>query len=187
MVSAVATLDFEPRRGKARLRAEIAAELVTVGGRQKISLIDLSETGARLRMVDSEPLGRGILKWMDFEAFGSVVRRYGEDIGLQFEHPIELAWVLDTREWLSIRPRAKDELRHFAKEWVRGRAAPGERGPIFGTRGQASASDLDEIAPSIEPVRLRRRTAMDWCRAALPFAIGGVVLGIIGGFWSVYY
>ena len=186
MVAAAVNLDFEPRRGKARLRAGIAAELVSVNGRQKVSLVDLSQTGARLRVHDSEPLGRGVLKWMDFEAFGSVVRREGKDIGLQFEYPIDLAWVLDTKEWLSVRPRGKDEVREFARDWVHGHAAATARRTIFGTRGRASAILSEIVVPSQGP-RQPNRTAIEWCRAGMPFAFGGVLLGMIAGFWSIYY
>ena len=187
MAATAANLDFHPRRGKARLRLGIPAAFITVNGRQEISLLDLSQSGARLRVDDSEPVGRGILKWMDFEAFGSVVRRNGKDIGLQFEEPIESDWVLDTKEWLPEVPRAKDELRQFARDWVRGRAPRKERTQTFGTRGQASARHPVIIAPGPDLVLMARPTAIDWCRAGAPFIFGGVLLGAIAGFCSSYF
>lgn len=69
--SAHRDLDFKPRRGKPRLRAGVPAVLITMNGRQVVSLLDLSESGAGLVVKDGWRLNGGVLKWMDYEESGS--------------------------------------------------------------------------------------------------------------------
>ena len=62
MATTAENFDFKPRRGKARLRTGIPAALVTMDGRQELSLVDLSESGARLALreaASSVNLSRG--------------------------------------------------------------------------------------------------------------------------------
>lgn len=180
MTAAAACVDFAPRRGNSRLRVGIPAAFETVNGQQTITLVDLSQSGARLQIHDSEPVGRGVLKWVGFEAFGTVVRREGNEIGLQFETPLEPAWVLYTKEWLSARPSAKDELRHFAQDWVSGGAAPG---PTFGTQAPRAPARPDMVARAPGKERTRHRMG-EWYRAGRPFVLGGALLGAIAGYCS---
>lgn len=62
MASAARDLDFKHRQGKARLRAGVPAVLTTMNGRQVVSLLDLSESGAGLVVEDGWRLNGGVLK-----------------------------------------------------------------------------------------------------------------------------
>lgn len=172
--------DFQPRRGKARLRLGIPADLTTVHGRHQVSLLDLSESGARLQC-SAARIGDGVLQWMGYEAFGSVVWRAGEEVGLQFDEPIEHAWLLDTRQWLPVIAQDEDGLRRFAREWVKGSDAQKARAQTRGRRAQSlPALAADEPAKDWQ----RRLVVMNWLRAGKPFILGGIVVGIIGGYLS---
>ena len=120
MASTAIALDHQPRRSKARLRTGIPAALTTMDGRQEISLVDLSESGAGLVVRDAWRINGGVLKWMDYEVYGTVVRRGDKDIGLRFEEPIDPDWVLETRKWLPALADDKAEIRRFARDWVKG-------------------------------------------------------------------
>lgn len=184
MVSTAVTRDFPPRRGKARLRLGIPALLVTVNGQQEISLLDLSQSGARLSVRGAEPIGSCILKWMDYEAFGVVAWRAGHEMGLQFDAPIQSDWLLDTREWLPALAKGGDEIRRFARDWVRGGAAAKPRGQSFGRPNQASASRAKATLIAHDEIPTRRQAVIDWLRAGRPFIVGGVVVGVAAGYWS---
>jgi hypothetical protein len=147
--------EHKPRRGKARLRTGVPAVLTTMNGGQVVSLVDLSESGAGLVVKDGWRLNGGVLKWMDYEVYGKVVRRSGDNIGLRFEEPIDAAWVLETRAWLPKLRRAADPFRGSAKtaELVReslpgGPRVPGVSGSKYGaTAGQVTALSARAGAP----------------------------------------
>jgi hypothetical protein len=147
--------EHKPRRGKARLRTGVPAVFTTMNGRQVVSLVDLSESGAGLVVKDSWRLNGGVLKWMDYEVYGKVVRRSGDNIGLLFDEPINAAWVLETRAWLPRLRRATDPFRGSAKtaeligDSLPGRTqVPGVSGSKYGvTAGQATALSVRVGAP----------------------------------------
>ena len=178
MVSAALNWDFHPRRKNARLRMGIPASLVTIDGREQITLLDLSQTGARLCLSRSARLSNGVLKWLGFEAFGSAVWRDETVVGLQFDEPIALDWLLDTRAKL---PSCLDEdadVRSFARAWVNG-----------------SVEAKDQVPASKLPARTVPHRAMGassrlltldsgWDRAGTPFVIGGILFGLVAGYIS---
>ena len=168
--------DFQPRRGKARLRTGIPAALVTMDGRQEISLVDLSESGAGLVVRDGWRINGGVLKWMDYEVYGTVVRRGDKDIGLRFEEPIGQAWVLNTRQWLPALADGRAELRRFAREWVKGGEPQKER-----TRISDMAATRYGAAQAVSS------GAGEWLRAGAPFLLGGAVFGAVAGYWSILF
>jgi hypothetical protein len=172
MLTTADTIDHMPRRGKARLRTGIPAALVTMDGRQEISLVDLSESGAGLVVKDGWRINGGVLKWMDYEVYGSVVRRGDKDIGLQFEEPIEHDWVLNTRQWLPALGDEKAEMRRFARDWVKG-GAP-----------QKEPARISEMAAP--RYSLAGSQPGGWLRSGVPILLGGAVLGLIAGYWSVF-
>jgi hypothetical protein len=174
MASAAIDLDHKPRRGKARLRTGIPAALVTMDGRQDITLVDLSETGAGILVADPGHIAGGVLQWMGYEVYGAVVRRVGEDVGLQFDAPIDPAWVLETRAWLPELTDEKGRLRRFAKEWVGGTPVKAE--PIRISRMQAPRYGSESPPDSV---------AKAWLRAGLPFVLAGLLIGVMAGLVSV--
>lgn len=176
MASTAETLDFQPRRGKARLRTGIPAALVTMEGRQEISLVDLSESGAGILVGDPGPIAGGVLKWMDYEVYGTVVRRVGEDVGLRFEEPIDMAWVLDTRAWLPALVDSKGQLRRFARDWV------------DGTPPQIDRARISAMLAPKYGVDIASQSALKaWLRAGVPFILAGVLLGVIAGLGSTFF
>lgn len=173
MASAAIDLDHKPRRAKARLRTGIPAALVTLNGRQEITLVDLSETGAGILVDDPGHIAGGVLQWMGYEVYGAVVRRVGQDVGLQFDAPIDPAWVLDTRAWLPELTDDKGQLRRFARDWVGGDGEPAERAKISGMTSTKYGSG----APPYPALKA-------WLRAGVPFTLAGVLLGAIAGLAS---
>ena len=178
MATLAANFDFRPRRRKARLRVGIPASLVTLDGRQDISLVDLSETGARLKVDDPDKIGSGVLNWLGFEAFGSVVWRRGHTVGVHFDSPIDHDWVLSTREWLPRLPTSKEELKRFARDWVNGVPPRRDRARIAGI------PSAKYYAGKVEKKRVAPR---EWLRLAQPFVFGGVTLGLIVGYFSIRF
>lgn len=176
MASAAIDLEFKPRRGKARLRTGIPAALVTMDGRQEISLVDLSESGAGILVADPGHIAGGVLQWMDYEVYGAVVRRVGKDVGLQFDEPIDPAWVLDTRMWLPELTDSKGQLRRFARDWVAGGAPQTERAQISGM----PSSKYGTGGPPHSALKA-------WLRAGVPFVLAGALVGVIAGLASTFF
>lgn len=170
-MASAANLEHKPRRGKARLRAGVPAVLTTMNGRQVVSLVDLSESGAGLVVKDGWRLNGGVLKWMDYEVYGKVVRRSADHIGLLFDEPIDAAWVLETRAWLPKLRRAADPFRGSAKtaelggENMSGRArVPGVSGSKYGVIAGPSPAHS--------------------ARAVTPLLVGALIVGIAVGYAS---
>ena len=111
------------RRGYARLRLSMDAAILTLDGRRPVTLLDLSQSGARLLLQEHYRLDQAVLYWMDFEAFGEGVWQSGRERGLAFEEPISEATVLATRQWQPREEalRSKAASRQFARNWVSGR------------------------------------------------------------------
>jgi len=175
-----AEADFQPRRGKARLRLGIPADLLTLHGRTRVTLLDLSETGARLRY-DGEGISDGVLEWLDHEAFGAVVRQTGDEVGLRFDEPIEQDCVLETRERLPLIASSEDSLMRFAREWVRGEDRQ------RASRRKLGLGLLASAANGLRRKRRRPTTLRGWLHAAPPFMLGGVAVGIVAGYGSSFF
>lgn len=184
MTSMALRCQFPLRRGKARLRLGIPAQLLSLHGRSRVTLLDLSESGARVRY-DGEPVKDVVLEWLGFEAFGKVVRRDGRELGVRFDDPIGHDCVLDTRERLPAIARGEDQLTRFAREWARGLDAAEDATPAARKRAG--------IGHRIAAIGLRhddRQPAsgmLGWIGSARPFLFGGVVLGLVAGYWSSYF
>nr|WP_195908562.1 PilZ domain-containing protein [Novosphingobium sp. Gsoil 351] len=62
------------RRGRNRLRARLAARIVTIHGTRNTVLLDLSASGARIRATEDMAKGQqAMLTWSRYEAIGSLV------------------------------------------------------------------------------------------------------------------
>ena len=176
--------DFQPRRGKARLRAGIPAYLNTVHGRCRVTLLDLSESGACVRY-DGEQIRDGVLEWLGYEVFGSVVRRGSHELGLRFDDPIAQAWVLETRDRLPEIARAEDQVSRFAREWARGRDSRADPASSTARRARAMAYSLPATKRRAG-ARERTSAAVSWFHTAKPFLLGGVVVGVLAGYASAF-
>jgi hypothetical protein len=177
--------EFQPRRGKARLRLGVPADLLTVHGRIRVTLLDLSETGARLHY-EGHVINDGVLEWLGYEAFGAVVRRADNEIGLRFDEPIGRACVLDTREALPAIQHSEDDIERFAREWVRGRDGQRVSAHVSGLR--AEVLQQRAVASEIRAAqRARASTMKSWLHAARPFLVGGVTVGLLAGYWNNFF
>jgi hypothetical protein len=182
MTSMALRCHFPLRRGKARLRLGIPAQLLSLHGRSRVTLLDLSETGARLRY-QGEPVRDVVIEWLGYEAFGKVVRRGGGELGVRFDEPIAERWVLDTRERLPAIARGEDHVTRYAREWVRG---------LEGPAGPGHADHRREVLGFAATARRRGlgrppSAFRSWLRTARPFLIGGVAIGLVVGYLSIYF
>jgi len=115
-----------PRRAFARLRLGIAARLETLEGRQNVRLIDLSQGGARVILSKPGEIRQGVLTWLHFEAFGTVTWREDDHIGLQFDEPLPLAVLVETRQRApSVVKEEAMKVHTAARDWVAGTYNPG--------------------------------------------------------------
>jgi hypothetical protein len=89
--------DDEPRRGYARLRLGISAQLQTLRGPQRVRLMDLSQGGAHLVLSRAEPLKQAFLSWLGFEVFGDIVWQDGPEVGMRFDRPLSVGQLVETR------------------------------------------------------------------------------------------
>lgn len=106
------------RRAHARLRVGIAAQLETLDGQQDVRLIDLSQSGAQVILSEAAELRRGVLCWLGLEAFGFVVWREGDHVGLEFDELLPMEKLLETRDRAPTIVR--DQALAAAREWVSG-------------------------------------------------------------------
>ncbi|MXO71211.1 PilZ domain-containing protein [Alteraurantiacibacter buctensis] len=111
------------RDSRLRIRQGVPAQAMTLDGQLSASVLDLSQSGAHLRL--SEPLRTGqdvMLWWLGFEAFGRVVWVSGSDAGLEFYDLVPAPVLLHTREQVDAgRVRSTDEVAiDAARAWYQG-------------------------------------------------------------------
>lgn len=111
------------RRGRNRLRARLPAKIVTLDGTRNTVLLDLSETGARIKETAEAVQGQqAILTWSGYEAFGSLVWVDRGLCGIAFDEPLKAKVIIATRD-LDAASRLPSDLeldRNRAREWVEG-------------------------------------------------------------------
>jgi hypothetical protein len=107
-----------PRRAFPRLQLGISAQLETLEGRQRVRLMDLSQGGARVIPSKAGDIKEGVLTWIRFETFGTVAWVDGKHVGLEFDVPLPLAVLVETRQKAPSVVREEEE--RIAREWVEG-------------------------------------------------------------------
>ena len=111
------------RRGRNRLRARLPAKIVTLNGTRNTVLLDLSQTGARIKATAEMARGQqAILTWSGHEAFGRLVWVDRGLCGIAFDETLEPEAIIATRD-LDERSRLPSDLeleRDRAREWVVG-------------------------------------------------------------------
>jgi hypothetical protein len=111
------------RREHSRLRLGINAKILGFDGPELVILYDLSKTGAKFLLEHDHAISKGVLGWLDFEAFGEVVWQKGRWCGMQFDKPITDVCLLETREASpALKAEAEEELRQHAKDFVTGKS-----------------------------------------------------------------
>jgi hypothetical protein len=113
--------DLDRRNAAPRMRLAAEAEFIGLWRRQRVMILDLSQTGAKVAFSEPPDEQAGFIRWMDFETFGDAVWREGLYIGLKFDRPIPQRWLSETLE----RSQPIDEYEHealmrAAQEWVEG-------------------------------------------------------------------
>ena len=88
----------------------------------RVRLMDLSQGGAHI-VLGKPPekpceIKEGVLTWIRFETFGVVAWEDGQDIGLEFDKPLPLAVLVETRQRAPSVVREEEE--RIAREWVQG-------------------------------------------------------------------
>ena len=120
--------EFEDReeRDYIRLPLGVLARLETLDGRRKVEIVDLSQGGAHLLLLDIEPSAAAqitdcVLAWLGFDAFGRVSWQRGQHIGIAFDEPLRPIVIKETRKNAPVMVRRDfDELRNAAKLWASG-------------------------------------------------------------------
>ena len=109
------------RRAHGRLQVGIAAQLETLDGHLPVRLIDLSQKGAHVILRRSCELRRGVLYWLDFEAFGVVAWTDDSHVGLEFDEPLPLEHLIETRNRAPSVVREESlSAQSAARDWVAG-------------------------------------------------------------------
>ncbi|WP_338243664.1 hypothetical protein [Aurantiacibacter hainanensis] len=112
------------RRRSGRLRGELAASFDTLSGKLRLGIVDLSQAGARLRPHSEVKVGtQGVLRWLDFEAFGEVAWKRKGFIGLKFDKPIRPTQLHETRKAIELgeAPREDDWEERLVRQWYQGK------------------------------------------------------------------
>lgn len=112
------------RRRDSRLRLEVPAKVIALGGQFSASLCDLSQSGARFRI--DQPLKMGedaVLTWLEYETFGRVVWSASGQAGLEFDELIDEEVLFRTRDLMDHGAIKSDERIHYekARAWFTGR------------------------------------------------------------------
>lgn len=115
------------RRGAPRLHMSVPAKLMSTAETQQCMLVDISQTGARIRLERPLPAGRsGYLKVGPIEVFATALRRspgdqYGGINGLEFDIRLSKAQVLMLRAYAEDYELAERRAaRQQARSWVTG-------------------------------------------------------------------
>lgn len=111
------------RDSRLRIRQGIPAQVLTLDGQDSGSLLDLSQSGAHLRL--KTPLRRGqdvMLWWLGFEAFGRVVWVNDHEAGLEFHELVPEPVLIRTRQEVdSGKARSTQEVAYeAARAWYQG-------------------------------------------------------------------
>ena len=105
---------LDPRRAYPRLHVEIDAYLDTLDGRQKVSLVDLSQAGAHIALSEPQAVKEGVLSWLGFDTFAMAAWQNEDEVGLQFDRLLPLHYMVQTRQ------RAPTLVLDMAQAWVTG-------------------------------------------------------------------
>ena len=114
------------RRRYGRLRLRLRAKLITIHGTANGMLVDLSLTGARVRLANTVPRsGDAMLQWggqggEGHEAFGMIVWVDDCECGVLFDEPLPEAILLGMRDAAAC-PNDREQARSAAATFVNGR------------------------------------------------------------------
>jgi hypothetical protein len=112
------------RRGQARLRLHLPAELIVLDGTFQCTVRDLSQGGARLALSRPPRLGaEGFLRCLGLETFGTIVWQRSELCGMEFDEVLNEDMVLAARRLTERYPDVERARQQEAiADWVSGRS-----------------------------------------------------------------
>lgn len=111
------------RDSRLRIRQGVPAQVMTLDGQLGGSLLDLSQSGAHVRMKAPLRCGQDVmLWWLGFEAFGRVVWVSENEAGLEFYDQVPTPVLLQTRHQVdSGKARSTSEVAYdAARAWYQG-------------------------------------------------------------------
>ena len=109
-----------------RLPLGVLGYLETLEGRKRVEIVDLSQGGAHVLLLEHDDRAASdisdcFLKWLQFDAFGTVSWKDGPRLGLAFEDALRPGIIKETKKQAPIMVRRDfDELRNAAKLWSQG-------------------------------------------------------------------
>ena len=109
-----------------RLPLGVLGYLETLEGRKRVEIVDLSQGGAHILLLEHDDRAASdisdcFLRWLQFDAFGTVTWKDGPRIGLAFEEALRPGVIKETKKQAPIMVRRDfDELRNAAKLWSKG-------------------------------------------------------------------
>lgn len=115
-----ATGETPSRRANPRLPLGIGARFDTLDGRQNVRLIDLSQGGAHVILSEPGEVSEGVLAWLGFDSYAVVAWQRDGHVGLTFDRPLPLAWLVETRKRAPSVVQEEAMGSELARAWVSG-------------------------------------------------------------------
>ena len=113
---------YRGQRTKSRARLNLAARVVTFNGTFACTLVDLSQTGAKIASTESPKAGSMVvIEGLPLELFGTVRWQLGGVFGFEFDVPLPVEKVIDLRHYAEgERKRQESAVITYARNWVQG-------------------------------------------------------------------
>lgn len=121
---------YTGRRRDSRLRIcmGVPAQVLTLDGQTTASLLDLSASGAHIRVKSALRRGQDVmLWWLGFEAFGKVIwaddsANGANEAGVEFDEILPTPVLLHTRQQVDagLTPSSDQQANDRAREWYLG-------------------------------------------------------------------
>jgi len=112
--------DSPSRRACPRLPLGIGARFDTLDGRQNVRLLDLSQGGAHVILSQPGEVTEGVLAWLGFDSYAAVAWQREDHVGLSFDRPLPLAWLVATRKRAPSVVQEEAMGAELARAWVAG-------------------------------------------------------------------
>lgn len=111
-----ASLNHSIRRKESRLRLRLPAFAILHSATERVVLCDLSQGGAKIFSNIDLPEGRDlVLRWGKHEAFGTIMWKREGMNGVQFDEPLAVSAIIDTRD---LQDGGEGLDRHGVSRWV---------------------------------------------------------------------
>jgi len=111
------------RRRDARLRLAIPAHLITIHGKHRVALCNLSQSGAQMQLNGKLKLcGDAVLVWLHYEVFGRIVWSANGQAGMEFDELIAPGTLITTRDIVDFKTGPDENREHYeaTRAWYQG-------------------------------------------------------------------